>query len=622
MDCFLISNDILKGMKWRLYNISRIFALIAVFLWPLLLVSQESNGDFAWSENNLKVFTIQFPDSCIAAFSYDLIAGENGTVQFTDLSEGPVDLWNWDFGDGNTSEEQSPLHTFSQEGLYTVCLEVTDSTGTYADMYCEEILIEMTSSCNADFDYEVLQDEILTVAFTDLSEGPLNSWSWDFGDGSSSASQNPTHVFADTGTYMVSLTVYNSDSLNYCNDSIPRQVQVFVGMPDCIADFNMHPDSGVNRPLLYHFHDNSQNQPDAWLWNFGDGDTSSDQNPVHQYEEPGDYEVSLTVTKINPWGEDCVDTKTETMQTPDYFHIGGFVYAGNFPINNPEPTGDTALVYLYRYHDQENIVNLDTSLVIEYGYFHALFLLEDHYMIKFRLTDGSANAPYYFPTYFGDKKRWQHSPTLFLTDSSHYEVNVNLVEIPELEGGVGAISGEVVHHSNTDAQVPAYDSEILMFNSNDQAVAYSFSDETGEFTFENLAFDTYTLYAESTGLFTEPVTVTISETNPTIFDVKLDLYDSDVTSTGEIQNPDFSDIKVFPNPVINDLTLIFKPGTGSQMYYEIFDFAGRVVKTGDLFNSVSEGQHVIDFSPFNKGIYFIQVISGDGLTRSTKKFIK
>lgn len=569
-------------------------------------------------DTTCKIVTIPMQADCEAAFDYIQEPADPFQVIFVDESVGEIASWFWDFGDGNMSDEPSPVHVYEEEGVYEVCLEVTDASGSCTSIYCEEIVVETPELCIADFGFEVLPDEILTVSFTDLSEGPINAWSWDFGDGSISTEQNPVHVFADTGNYIVSLTAFNSDSLNHCYDSVAQQVQVYVDMPDCEANFIMHPDSGVNKPLFFHFHDISENQPDTWLWDFGDGNTSTIQNPVHQYEEAGEYEVSLTVTKINLWGDDCVDTKTEIMQTPDYFHIGGFVYAGNFPINNPEHTGDTAMVYLYRYHDDNNVISIDTSVVIEYGYFHALFLLEDHYMIKFRLTDGSANAPYYFPTYFGDKKRWQHSPTLFLADSSHYNVNVSLAEIPDPEGGVGAINGIVTHHSNADAQVPAHDSEILIFNSANQAVAYKYSDEDGEFTFDNLAFDTYTLYAESTGLFTDPVTVTISETFPTAFDVQLELFDSDPTSLQENLGMELSGLEVFPNPANDRITV--KTDLSGDLRIAVKDLTGREILA---FNhQQNNGQTTIDISALTKGIYFLQVSSLQFGFSESKKFVK
>lgn len=567
--------------------------------------------------------TVQNPDTCVANFNYQLLGNEFLTIQFTDLSQGDISQWFWNFGDGTTSDIQNPVHEYNQEGTYDVCLEVYNENGSCTSFYCDQLTLEIPDYCDADFTHEVLENEILTVQFTDLSQGIANQWLWDFGDGNFSELQNPIHIYADTGSYNVQLIIFHSDSLAYCSDSISKIISVDVAMPDCLANFTMHPDSGVNVPFLYHFHDASENSPETWLWDFGDGHTSTDKNPTHQYEAGGTYEVSLTVTKYNPWGEDCTDTKTIEMQTPAYFHIGGFVYAGNFPINNPEPTGDTAIVYLYRYHDKQNVVNIDTSEVVENGYFHALFLLEDSYMIKFRLTNGSTNAGYYFPTYFGDEVRWLNAPIFSLADSSHYNVNVHLTEIPEHETGVGMISGKVTHHSNADAQVPAGDSEILIYNSSDQPVGYAHSSEDGEFGFENLAFGTYTLYAESTGLFTDPVTVTISEANPTQFDVEIELFNTDITSVADLNNKTVTHFRIFPNPVQDILNLSFNKNIDKGLTYRIYDYSGREIIGAEIGGNIeSSGNTKIDVSRLAKGIYFIHVYSMDREFSETLKFIR
>ncbi|MCF8366393.1 MAG: PKD domain-containing protein [Bacteroidales bacterium] len=558
---------------------------------------------------------------CQADFSYEVSLINPLEVQFFDQSSGGIAIWEWDFGDGNFSSDQNPSHQYSFSGSYNVCLTVIEAPGGCSDFFCDEIVIVAPELCEADFNFELPPDQPLLVQFADISQGMPNQWFWDFGDGAFSSEQNPAHFYSDTGNYFVNLYVYSSDSLLFCSDSVTKMVNVTVAMPECQANFIMHPDSGVNAPNLYHFHDISENNPDAWLWDFGDGQSSTDKNPTHQYEAGGAYEVSLTVTKYNIWGEDCSDTKTIAMQTPAYFHIGGFIYTGNFPINNPEPTGDTAIVYLYRYHNSNHVVSIDTSLVVENGYFHALFLLEDDYLIKFRLTNGSANAPYYFPTYFGDKMRWQNAPLISLADSSHYNINVHLAEIPNPEDGVGSVSGSVMHHSDADAQIPAEDSEILIFDSNGQAVGYVHSSDDGGFVFNNLAFGTYTLYAESTGLFTDPVTVVLSETNPALFDVQIELFGYDVTSVSENSKIQNTTLKLFPNPVHNLLTLTVS-NMNQELYYRIFDYSGREILSVEMITSQGANPFCIDVGNLRKGIYFLHVFSGNNAFSETLKFVK
>ncbi|AKB34216.1 cell surface protein [Methanosarcina siciliae HI350] len=134
----------------------------------------------------------------------------------------------------------------------------------------------------------------LTVNFTDDSTGSPTSWSWDFGDGTNSTEQNPSHTYNSTGNYTVSLTVSNdggSDSevkIDYITvSSTPVE-------PELVAAFTADVTEGTD-PLTVNFTDQSTGSPTAWEWDFGDGANSTEQNPSHTYVSSGNYTVNLTV---------------------------------------------------------------------------------------------------------------------------------------------------------------------------------------------------------------------------------------------------------------------------------------------------------------------------------------
>ena len=134
----------------------------------------------------------------------------------------------------------------------------------------------------------------LTVQFTDLSTGSPTSWSWNFGDGQTSAEKSPSHTFTNAGTYTVVLTASGSGGSSTNNMKItvnPASVPV-------AADFTANPTSG-NAPLTVQFTDKSTGASSR-SWNFGDGSaTSSDQNPSHTFTTAGTYTVVLTVSDSN-----------------------------------------------------------------------------------------------------------------------------------------------------------------------------------------------------------------------------------------------------------------------------------------------------------------------------------
>ncbi len=130
----------------------------------------------------------------------------------------------------------------------------------------------------------------LSVNFSDASSGPVTSWLWDFGDGTSATEQNPAHVYAAAGTYAVKLTAGSGT----CSHTKTKTGYVVVsGVP--AAAFAATPLAG-GVALTVNFTDQSLGLPSAWLWNFGDGATANTQNPSHSYAAPGMYTVTLTAS--------------------------------------------------------------------------------------------------------------------------------------------------------------------------------------------------------------------------------------------------------------------------------------------------------------------------------------
>jgi PKD repeat protein len=136
-------------------------------------------------------------------------------VQFTDYSQvssstgANISSWLWNFGDGTTSTERNPQHTYSSSGVYTVSLTITTTTGVQdTEIKTGLIAVGQTATLRAQF---AAKNRIVTgwtpVEFIDQSSGSPTSWLWDFGDGATSTAQNPTHSFMKAGMYPVTLTV-------------------------------------------------------------------------------------------------------------------------------------------------------------------------------------------------------------------------------------------------------------------------------------------------------------------------------------------------------------------------------------------------------------------------------
>ena len=215
------------------------------------------------------------------------------TVQFTDLSIGPPTSYAWDFGDGGTSTEANPSHVYSAGGTYTVKLTVKNSGGSHT-MTRENYISVGGSGIVADFSGTPTSGTVpLTVQFTDLSTGGPTMWAWDFGDGGTSMVASPSYTYQTPGTYTVKLTA--SSQTGGTSTKVREGYITVSPSGGIIADFVGTPTSG-NAPLTVQFSDRSQGGPTMWSWVFGDGGTALVANPVHVYQQPGKYTVSLTAS--------------------------------------------------------------------------------------------------------------------------------------------------------------------------------------------------------------------------------------------------------------------------------------------------------------------------------------
>lgn len=228
-------------------------------------------------------------------------------VRFSDLSEGEgIVSWIWNFGDGGISNEQNPVHNYKTPGSFSVSLTVSSENGASKKIKLNLINAVPVGSPLANFNANPQSGAApLSVSFKELAEpaGDIDSFFWDFGDGATSAEQNPVHVYRRNGLFSVSLTVSNANGAN--TERKTNLINVQPPLPP-VADFSSNKTAGL-RPLEVQFTDLSSGEIDSWAWLFGDGSASAEQNPGHTYNRSGIFFVSLTVS--GPGGAD-VETKT------------------------------------------------------------------------------------------------------------------------------------------------------------------------------------------------------------------------------------------------------------------------------------------------------------------------
>jgi PKD repeat protein len=236
------------------------------------------------------------------------------TVQFTDKSDPQLKPKTliWDFGDGEsivwecmddcvidpTDSKRNPQHTYLNVGSYNVTLTADDGLAIYVS---EPVTITVGSAPRADFrmskDVASIDEDVL---FTDLSTGDpdIDSWQWQFGDGSWSSLRSPVHSYSKSGTYEITLTVANRYSSSL---SVTKSILVVEDAPtQANIDFMVDPQINPWLPSTMQCTDLSRGVViTSWDWEFiRDGVVvwcSSERNPIAVISEPGIYDVRLTI---------------------------------------------------------------------------------------------------------------------------------------------------------------------------------------------------------------------------------------------------------------------------------------------------------------------------------------
>lgn len=292
--------DLGNGQLAKVKNPSTTYSQPGTY--SVTLVVRNQNGVDAITKTE---YITVYSSPVISTLSADLTtACLPATIQFTGNAStevGTISDWLWDFGDGSSSTQQNPNHTYTETGFYSVSLTVTSSNGC-SRRVSRGRYIRMVAGISADFVNTAAAEcrPPFGIAFTNESSGPgqLN-YSWDFGNGTGSTDADPQAGYAADGDYLVQLI---AQSKYGCSDTVRKTVSVVTHT----ADFDAPDSICVVKPVSLLNH--SSPGASTWLWDLGDGTQSADRNLVKTYKTPGDYTVSL-ISRF----DNCADTVTKSI---------------------------------------------------------------------------------------------------------------------------------------------------------------------------------------------------------------------------------------------------------------------------------------------------------------------
>lgn len=627
------------------------------------------------------------PTSCQAAFTYALSPNGTTTYQFTDTSSGNPQNWYWNFGDGYTSTLQNPVHTFDSTGYYTVCLSISSNDSSCYDTTCQTIAINTPpAGCQAYFSYNFDSTAVnpMQLSFFDQSQGNPNTWSWSFGDGSSSTQQNPVHIYTAAGQYSVCLTI-TGDSI--CNDTYCKTVIVGNNPPGCQAYYTFSSDSTA-AALIYQFQDLSTGNPQNWSWSFGDGQTSAMQNPLHTYAQPGIYNVCLTIGNANTacydtfcaeinvgnvitgcessftytvsglaagfsaymlngqsaqftWNtgdgltltgtnithtystagtytvtlnsvdnSGCQFTSSQTIFVGDSINIQnlwGNVWAGNLPLTN-------GMAMLYGINSTA-VTNswFDNSGFTANGTYHFDSVPDCSYRIQAIPFSVNGDSGAWLPTYYGNVLFWQQATGIVLGTANN-PYNIQLIAAPGLLAGNGNIGGIV----NGGLKSSTYDKvNIFIMNDANEVLAFRRLNENGNYNFGDIAFGSYKIWAEMNGMNTQAIPVVISENNPNAI-INMSINSNTISGIGQsaVSQPV---VKIYPSPAREILTIELSSATDFVQEIRIYGMSGNILIEKAITSK--DLQFSLNIHHLSPGIYILRLQTSGGSV-SNHRFIK
>lgn len=560
----------------------------------------DSSGCNSRYTDSIYVRGCQVTPACSASFYYYVDSLDSCKVHFVSNSTGTNSgtSYGWSFGDGTYGSGSSTTKQYSSSGSYTVKLTIYDSQGCSSTVSRRIYATGCGSSnpCSADFSYYRDSIDSCKIYFYSTSTGVTSgtSYSWTFGDGSSSMGSSTSHQYATTGWYGVTLTIADSSRCSSSNMDTLFVVGCSSSNP-CTASFYSYIDSLDSCKI--HFVSNSTGitSGTSFSWSFGDGNSSSGSSTSHQYSSNGWYFVTLTISDS---ANNCYATYSDSV----YANGCGKGSKCRSSISGQVSTGtsmaQSATVYLIEKRGN-NLFAIDTTYVDSLGYYFFGRVCSGSYYVKAALRSSDPNYTDYLPTYYGDELRWNNATVVAVT-TAKMGVDIKMIRGTN-PGGPGFVRGNVKKGANKKAGEALEDVQIMVLNDQYEAVAYTYSDEEGVFDISGLEFGQYVLLADIPGLKSGEFWFTLSKGEEGVEDVVIEVNENDIATSINRTLVDWSSsLTLYPNPVENYVVISVGDGfEGTAMVYDL---------TGSLqLNTVITQNSQIDLAALPSGAYVLKV---------------
>ena len=522
-----------------------------------------------------------------------------------------ADTYFWDFGDGNNSTLENPTHTYAANGTYTVTLTAsangnTDTQSTTVVVYGFDDTVLTTG----------VQTENELLHFTLVET--YDSYEWIFGDGGTSSDPAPYYAYELPGLYTGMVNV----SLNGCEHTFTMELEIdaFIGdLP--VAEFNT---INLNCGPTVYFINNSTNG-ESYLWSFGDGNFSTDENPVHIYALDGMYDVVLTT--YGAAEEDSYNMSVAVHSFADNIQWSGSQIEGQ---TTQFALGDTYDTYEWSFNDGGTSTEAAPSHVFDIDGFYNVQVhvtvdgCEYTFDLLLEITDNGVLMPVAeFNSINPDC-----GPTVYFLNSSEnaesylwdFGDGIQSTDANPEHSYTSSGNYTVTLTANNTYGSSEYTTTVVVVIFDDAIMTSGFLFETQPITFSlSGAYDSYSWVFEGSivsteaspvhvfdhwGIYETEVTVTLNGCEGTF------VITTDIAFDGVEDFLSHAEIVLYPNPTHSMSVLELNHfGSGMPMV-ELFDITGKLISPCRFISSNGTTQKYL-VEPQASGIYLVRVKSGD-----------
>ena len=355
--------------------------------------------------------------------------------------------------------------------------------------------------------------------------------------------------------------------------------------------------------MIVNFTNTSSGEISNYFWSFGDGSTFNGASPSHAFPKNGEFTVCLTVTN-NSTQNPCIDSICMKVNVYPYisYDIGGLLFAGTFPINNPSPTGDTALAFLYRL-DDGGLMPVDTVCFDTLGYFWFTGVEEGSYLLKAGLKETSVRFSNYLPSYRGDYLFWVDSDTIHV-DHDIYNSDIHMIPGASISSGTGHIQGTMLMDQSTGGSAPLKQGQVILADADGNPYVCVYADDSGEFFFAMVPPGEYQIFAEYTGSYSQRLDVILDSSTSSVNNLSLMVY-SEIPGIHEDEGSAPVSVLVFPNPADGQVNLQLTVDRPEKLQVQLYNHIGQVVLTTTMQLPAGQFQEVLNIQDLPHGIYLI-----------------